>query len=102
MACNFIRACVAQSPNGRKLVVQGCRYNQGMTMWWRHGPTAPRVPRYHFSAPTREVTGDVEAMALYAGAAVGQVRSTMPAASNVNELAAGMGSVAVGRPALLF
>jgi nitronate monooxygenase len=47
------------------------------------------IPRYHFSSPTREVTGEVEAMALYAGEAVGLVREVAPAASIVSELAAG-------------
>lgn len=47
------------------------------------------VQRYHFGSPTRDVTGDAEAMALYAGEAVGLVRSTQPAASIVQELASG-------------
>ena len=48
------------------------------------------IPRYHFSAPTREVVGAAEEMALYAGGAVGLVRSQMPAAAIVDELAAGI------------
>lgn len=47
------------------------------------------VPRYHFSSPTREVTGDIEAMALYAGEAVGLVRSVESAAEIVRSLAGG-------------
>ena len=46
------------------------------------------IPRYHFSAPTRDVMGAAEEMALYAGGAVGLVRSQMPAAAIVDELAA--------------
>jgi NAD(P)H-dependent flavin oxidoreductase YrpB (nitropropane dioxygenase family) len=48
------------------------------------------VPRYHFNSPTRDMTGDVEAMALYAGECVGLVRSRLRAASIVEELAAGV------------
>jgi nitronate monooxygenase len=48
------------------------------------------IPRYHFSAPTRDVTGDAEAMALYAGEAVGLVRASEPAASILDDLTAGM------------
>ena len=48
------------------------------------------IPRHHFSAPTREVTGGAEAMPLYAGEAVGLVRSSMAAGSIVDDLAAGM------------
>ena len=47
------------------------------------------IPRYHFGSPTRDISGDIEAMALYAGEAVGLVRSAMPAASIVAELASG-------------
>jgi nitronate monooxygenase len=72
------------------------------------GPTAPSrpgesefvaqradgspIPRYSFSAPTRGTTGDIEAMALYAGQAVGLVNKRQPAASIVSELAAGFQS----------
>jgi nitronate monooxygenase len=48
------------------------------------------IPRYHFSAPTREISGQVEAMALYAGQAVGLVRSSQSAAAIVEDLAAGL------------
>jgi nitronate monooxygenase len=48
------------------------------------------IPRYHFGSPTRDVSGQVEAMALYAGEAVGLVRSRQPAAAIVGELAAGL------------
>lgn len=55
-----------------------------------HRAEGLEVPRYHFSAPTRDVTGDAEAMALYAGEAVGLVQSTKPAAQIVDELAVGL------------
>lgn len=48
------------------------------------------IPRYHFGAPTRQVAGDIEAMALYAGASVGMVRTCLPAAEIVGELASGL------------
>jgi nitronate monooxygenase len=48
------------------------------------------IARYSFSAPTREVSGDIEAMALYAGEGVGLVRVREPAAAIVSDLAAGL------------
>jgi nitronate monooxygenase len=48
------------------------------------------VPRYHFASPTRDTTGDIEAMALYAGEAVRLVRSHEPAAAIVDDLAPGL------------
>lgn len=50
-------------------------------------PDGSGVPRYHFSSPTREFRGDIEAMALYAGEGVGLVRERTSAASIVAELA---------------
>jgi nitronate monooxygenase len=50
------------------------------------------IPRYSFSAPTRDASGDVEAMALYVGEAVGLVREVQPAAAIVAELALGFGT----------
>lgn len=82
--------------------------NPTTRMWEAAGrPTAPErpgegdilgrradgtpIPRYHFGSPTRDVTGDAEAMALYAGEAAGLVRRTRPAAAIVAELAQGFG-----------
>ncbi len=48
------------------------------------------VLRYFFGSPTRDITAGAEAMALYAGEAVGLVRRTSPAAEIVAELAAGL------------
>lgn len=73
--------------------------------WERAGrPKAPRRPgegeivarrqdgsavlRYHFGSPTQTVDGDIAAMALYAGQAVGLVHTSAPAAAIVRELAA--------------
>jgi uncharacterized protein YjiS (DUF1127 family) len=47
------------------------------------------IPRYHFGSPTRDVVGEVEAMALYAGEAVGLVHGMEPAEAIVSELALG-------------
>ena len=44
------------------------------------------IPRFSTSAPTTTTTGDVAAMALYAGRAVGDVRRRQPAAEIVAEL----------------
>lgn len=48
------------------------------------------IPRYFFGSPTRDIADGAEAMALYAGQAVGLVRATAPAAAIVQELAAGL------------
>lgn len=47
------------------------------------------IERYSVMPPTTETTGAIEGMALYAGEAVGEVRSVQPAASIVAELVAG-------------
>lgn len=44
------------------------------------------IPRYSFSSPTREVEGDIDSMALYAGEGVGMVRSVSSARAIVEEL----------------
>jgi nitronate monooxygenase len=48
------------------------------------------VPRYFFGSPTRDIAEGAEAMALYAGEAVGLVRSTSSAAAIIEELAEGL------------
>jgi nitronate monooxygenase len=50
------------------------------------------IPRYSFSSPTRDTDGEAEAMALYAGEAVGLVRVRQTAAMIVMELSAGFDS----------
>jgi NAD(P)H-dependent flavin oxidoreductase YrpB (nitropropane dioxygenase family) len=47
------------------------------------------IPRWLSATPSREMTGHVEAMALYAGQGVGQVTHVVPAAQVVMELAVG-------------
>jgi nitronate monooxygenase len=47
------------------------------------------MPRFGVSTPTRDTTGNVSAMALYAGRSVGAVTSIMTAAEVVAELSAG-------------
>ncbi len=47
------------------------------------------VPRFGVPCPTRSTTGEIEAMALYAGESVGQVSSVEPAAAIVEELSTG-------------
>jgi nitronate monooxygenase len=47
------------------------------------------IPLWFVATPNREVTGHVEAMALYAGQGVGQVTQVVPAAQVVTELADG-------------
>ncbi|MGZ7023781.1 MAG: NAD(P)H-dependent flavin oxidoreductase, partial [Ilumatobacteraceae bacterium] len=59
------------------------------------GETAPRggkpmpMPRFGVSSPNRDTTGDIGAMALYAGTSVGSVDRVMTAAEVVAELSAG-------------
>lgn len=48
------------------------------------------IPRYFFGSPTRDVADGAEAMALYAGEAVGLVRVRAAAADIVDDLAAGL------------
>jgi nitronate monooxygenase len=48
------------------------------------------VPRFGPQPPTRDSTGAITAMALYAGQSAGAVRSVQPAAEIVAELAAGV------------
>lgn len=55
-----------------------------------HRGNGSAIPRYHFSSPARDVSGQTDAMALYAGEVVGLVRSTDAAAAIVRELTAGL------------
>jgi NAD(P)H-dependent flavin oxidoreductase YrpB (nitropropane dioxygenase family) len=52
------------------------------------GPVA--LPRFAATPPNRATTGDVRAMALYAGCSVGAVTGVQPAAEIVAELTAGL------------
>jgi NAD(P)H-dependent flavin oxidoreductase YrpB (nitropropane dioxygenase family) len=54
----------------------------------REGTVTP-VPRFGASSPNRDTTGEISAMALYAGRSVGSVDSVMTAAQVVAELSAG-------------
>jgi nitronate monooxygenase len=47
------------------------------------------IPRWSVSPPSREVSGQVAAMALYAGQGVGQVTGVVPAAQVMTELTQG-------------
>ena len=51
------------------------------------GDTRLPLPRFAVPTPTRETTGAIDAMPLYAGESVGAVRSIQPAAVIVRELA---------------
>jgi nitronate monooxygenase len=51
--------------------------------------TREPVPRFAVPAPTRDTTGTIDAMALYAGQSVGSVRAVEPAAAIVRDLAEG-------------
>jgi NAD(P)H-dependent flavin oxidoreductase YrpB (nitropropane dioxygenase family) len=47
------------------------------------------LPRFSVTPPTRDTTGRIDAMALYAGESVGSVTSVLPAAAIVSELVTG-------------
>ncbi|MPY92713.1 MAG: nitronate monooxygenase [Acidimicrobiia bacterium] len=53
------------------------------------GDEAMSIPRFAIIPPSRETTGDIGAMALYAGESVGSVTSVVPAADVVRELVEG-------------
>ena len=53
------------------------------------GSGSEPIGRWFVSPPSREVSGHIEAMALYAGQGVGQVTKDVPAAQVVTELAEG-------------
>jgi NAD(P)H-dependent flavin oxidoreductase YrpB (nitropropane dioxygenase family) len=55
----------------------------------QRGGTVTPMPRFGASSPNRDTTGDISAMALYAGRSVGSVDSVMTAAQVVAELSAG-------------
>src|SRR5665213_385633 len=46
------------------------------------------IPRYHAATPTMRMSGDCEAMALYAGTGVGKVANILPAGALIKEIAA--------------
>lgn len=52
----------------------------------RIGAETMPVPRFSAPTPSRSTSGDIDAMALYAGESVGAVRAVMPAAAVVAEL----------------
>jgi NAD(P)H-dependent flavin oxidoreductase YrpB (nitropropane dioxygenase family) len=56
---------------------------------WQTGNELRPIPRWFAYPPSREITGHVEAMAMYAGQGVGQVKQVVPAAQVVTELADG-------------
>lgn len=63
---------------------------EGESVGARHvGPSERALPRLSAQTPSREVSGAVSAMALYAGEGVGQVARVDPAAEVVSELAEG-------------
>jgi nitronate monooxygenase len=55
----------------------------------RMGATTLQVPRFGVPCPNRETTGEVAAMAHYAGQGVGAIGEVVPAAQVVEELATG-------------
>lgn len=60
------------------------------------------VPRLAPMAPTRSVTGQIQAMPLYAGEAVGEVDQVRPAMEVVRDLADGAEALLRSRAMLLL
>jgi nitronate monooxygenase len=56
---------------------------------FRFGDLAMPLPRFGVPSPTRDTTGAIEAMALYAGQSVGAVRTVEAAGEVVRELVGG-------------
>ena len=57
-----------------------------------HGPGGPSpIPRFSVVTPSRNATGHIDAMALYAGTGVGAVTSLLPAAQVVADLVSQLG-----------
>jgi nitronate monooxygenase len=48
--------------------------------------TLRSVPRFFVSPPTRDFTGNIDAMALYAGMGIAAITARIPAAQVVQEL----------------
>jgi len=72
------RAAGSPEPGGRP----------GETDVVAHGPDGRPLTRYDFAPPVVGMSGDLEAMANYAGQSVGVVRTRQPAAEIVREVAA--------------
>ncbi len=51
-----------------------------------HAPGGMGIPRYNAAAPTRQMTGDYEAMALYAGAGVGRIADVRSTATLIRDM----------------
>ena len=51
-----------------------------------HTPGGMGIPRYNAAAPTRQMTGDHEAMALYAGMGVGRIAEARSTATLIREM----------------
>jgi hypothetical protein len=52
----------------------------------QRGESSMPLPRFGTAPPTRAATGEIDAMALYAGESVGAVRAVQPAGEIVREL----------------
>ena len=65
---------------------QGARPGEGDVIARVEG--VMEIPRYHAATPTKAMSGDCEAMALYAGTGVGKIADVRPAALLIGELVA--------------
>ena len=74
-----LRSCVAAA--------ETC--GEGIVAEMDRGGVRMPIPRFAVPCPNATTTGNIAAMALYAGESVGAVRSVVPAAEIVRELAAG-------------
>ena len=73
----------------RSAVEAAERLPDGPVAMMRIGDTDEPVPRFAVYCPSRETTGHVEAMALYAGESVENITSLEPAGAIIQELVRG-------------
>jgi NAD(P)H-dependent flavin oxidoreductase YrpB (nitropropane dioxygenase family) len=53
-----------------------------------HAPGGMDIPRYHAAAPTKQMTGNYEAMALYTGVGVGRIADVRSTATLIRDMVA--------------
>ena len=73
----------------RSCITAAATYTGDLVGEERMGDEIVQIPRFAVPVPTRDTTGEIAAMALYAGESVGAVTSVVPAAAIVRELVEG-------------
>lgn len=73
----------------RSCIAAAAAYTGDLVGEERMGDEILPIPRFAVAVPTRDTTGEIAAMALYAGESVGAVTSVVPAGNVVSELVEG-------------